>query len=32
MDRLVAQAMANNFSRFIEGKPLVDVYEPAKGY
>jgi phosphoglycerate dehydrogenase-like enzyme len=32
MDRLVGQAMANNFSRFIEGKPLVDVYEPTKGY
>ena len=32
MTRLVGQAMANNLSRFIEGKPLVDVYEPTKGY
>jgi phosphoglycerate dehydrogenase-like enzyme len=32
MARLVGHAMANNLSRFIEGKPLVDVYEPTKGY
>jgi phosphoglycerate dehydrogenase-like enzyme len=32
MSRLVGQAMTNNLSRFIEGKPLIDVYEPTKGY
>jgi len=32
MTRAVAKAMTSNLSRFIEGKPLVDVYEPTKGY
>ena len=31
MTRLVGQAMANNLSRFIEGKPLVDVYGRVRG-